>query len=93
MRASLLAEGKKRVVYVGDGTADFCAGLKLEEDDIMLPRKDFPVWDMICKNPMLIKAKICEWSDWEELEMVLLRTRASLLLIKMLSEFHSSIEE
>ena len=74
MRASLLAEGKKRFIYVGDGTADFCAGLKLEEGDYMLPRKDFPVWDVICQNPLLIKAKILEWSDWEGLKTLLLNT-------------------
>lgn len=74
MRASLSAEGKKRFVHAGDGTADFCAGLKLEEGEYLLPRKDFPVWDVICKNPMLIKANIREWSNWEEFEAVLLNT-------------------
>ena len=38
-----------------------------------MPRKNFPVWDLICKNPMLIKAEIHEWSDGEELERVLLQ--------------------
>lgn len=37
-----------------------------------MPRKNFPVWDLICKNPMLIKAEIHEWSDGEELGQVLI---------------------
>ncbi|CAN1827239.1 Inorganic pyrophosphatase 2 [Linum perenne] len=38
-----------------------------------MPRKNFPVWELISKNPMLIKGEIHEWSDGGELEDVLLQ--------------------
>lgn len=74
IRASVSADGKKQLVYVGDGTPDFCAGLKLEEGDVLMPRKDFPICDLISANPLLIKAKIHEWSNWDELGTNLLST-------------------
>ncbi|XP_062019292.1 thiamine phosphate phosphatase-like protein [Rosa rugosa] len=74
IRALVSADGKKQLVYVGDGAPDFCAGLKLEEGDVMMPRKDFPICDLISANPLLTKAKIHEWSDWEELGANLLST-------------------
>ncbi|XVF74439.1 hypothetical protein PTKIN_Ptkin13bG0110400 [Pterospermum kingtungense] len=52
----------------------------------MMPRKNFPVWDLICKNPMFIKAEIHEWSDGEELELVLLQ------LINMISAEENSAQ-
>jgi len=33
-----------------------------------MPRNNFPVWDLIYKDPSLIKAEIHGWSDGEELE-------------------------
>lgn len=36
-----------------------------------MPRKNFPVWDLICKDPSLVKAKIYEWSDGEDQERIL----------------------
>ncbi|KAF8388843.1 hypothetical protein HHK36_025523 [Tetracentron sinense] len=69
---SASAEEKKRFIYLGDGKGDFCPSLKLGEADFVMPRKNFPVWELICSNPMLIKAEINEWSDGEELERVLL---------------------
>ncbi|KAK8608371.1 hypothetical protein V6N13_023797 [Hibiscus sabdariffa] len=71
IQASL--EGKKKIIYLGDGSGDYCPSLKLGEADYMMPRKDFPVWDLICRNPVLIKAEIHGWSDGEELEKVLLK--------------------
>ncbi|MBA0812244.1 hypothetical protein Gohar_026228, partial [Gossypium harknessii] len=77
IQASL--EGKKKIIYLGDGSGDYCPGLKLGKADYMMPRKNYPVWDLICRNPMLIKAEIYEWTDGEELEKVLLQ------LINMIS--------
>lgn len=31
------------------------------------------MWDLICKDPLLVKAEIHEWSDGEDLERVLLQ--------------------
>ncbi|KAK3220166.1 hypothetical protein Dsin_014136 [Dipteronia sinensis] len=70
IQASLSTE--KKLIYLGDGIGDFCPSLKLKETDFLMPRKDFPVWDLICQNKKLIVAEIHEWSDGEELEHVLL---------------------
>ncbi|KAG4124846.1 hypothetical protein ERO13_D10G062900v2 [Gossypium hirsutum] len=73
IQASLSAmEEKKTIIYMGDGLGDFCPSLKLGDGDYMLPRKDFPVWDLVCKNRSLIKAEVCEWSNGEEFEHALL---------------------
>ncbi|GLT58341.1 hypothetical protein SLA2020_312410 [Shorea laevis] len=68
IQASL--EGKKKIIYLGDGAGDYCPSLKLSEADYVMPRKNFPVWDLICRNPMLVKAEIHEWCDGEELERI-----------------------
>ncbi|PWA62972.1 HAD-superfamily hydrolase, subfamily IB, PSPase-like protein [Artemisia annua] len=73
IQATLATQGKKRIIYLGDGAGDFCPSLKLVEDDYMMPRKDFPVWDLICKNRELVKAEVHEWTDGEDLERVLLQ--------------------
>ncbi|XWS26397.1 hypothetical protein CRYUN_Cryun26dG0028800 [Craigia yunnanensis] len=71
IQASVSATRKKRFIYLGDGTADFCPGLKLREDDFLMPRKYFPIWELICSNLKLIKANNHEWNDGEELGTVL----------------------
>ncbi|KAL3824433.1 hypothetical protein ACJIZ3_020462 [Penstemon smallii] len=73
IQASLAKEGKKRMIYLGDGSGDFCPSLKLKEGDFMMPRKNFPVWDLICENRDLLRAEIHEWIDGEELELVLIK--------------------
>ncbi|KAI3671629.1 hypothetical protein L1987_87369 [Smallanthus sonchifolius] len=45
---------------------------KLVEGDFMMPRKDFPVWDLICKNRHLVKSEVHEWSSGEDFERILL---------------------
>ncbi|KAH0969484.1 hypothetical protein GBA52_028665 [Prunus armeniaca] len=76
IQASVAADGKKhkQFIYVGDGAPDFCAGLKLEEGDFLMPRRDFPIWDLISANPLFTKAKIYEWNECDELGAVLLNT-------------------
>lgn len=69
---SIAEDNNKRIIYLGDGSGDYCPSLRLKERDFMMPRKNFPVWDLICKDPLLIKAEIHGWSDGEELEQVLL---------------------
>ncbi|KAF5745484.1 hypothetical protein HS088_TW07G01069 [Tripterygium wilfordii] len=73
IQASLATEGKKKLIYLGDGSGDYCPSLKLTEGDYVMPRKNFPVWDLICRNPMLIKAKTHEWTDGEEMERILIQ--------------------
>ncbi|XP_021890266.1 inorganic pyrophosphatase 1-like [Carica papaya] len=75
IQASLSMEGKekKKMIYLGDGAGDYCPSLKLNEGDYVMPRKNFPVWDLISKNTKLVKAEIHEWSNGEELEYILLQ--------------------
>ncbi|TXG68648.1 hypothetical protein EZV62_003583 [Acer yangbiense] len=74
IQASLAKEGdKKKIIYLGDGSGDYCPSLKLKEEDHVMPRKNFPLWDLIFSNPIRIKAEIHEWTDGEELEKVLLQ--------------------
>ncbi|XP_022151617.1 inorganic pyrophosphatase 1-like [Momordica charantia] len=73
IQASLMSEGKKKFIYLGDGSGDYCPSLKLREGDFLMPRKNFPIWELISQNPLVIKAEIHEWSDGEELERILLR--------------------
>lgn len=62
-----------RFIYVGDGRNDFCPTLKLAEGDCVMPRKNFPLWDRILANPQLVKAKVYEWSNGEDLARILLK--------------------
>ncbi|KAK2997379.1 hypothetical protein RJ639_039912 [Escallonia herrerae] len=78
MKAS--TEGTNKFIYLGDGVGDFCPSLKLKDGDYMMPRKDFPVWELISKNRSQIKAEIHEWSDGEELERVLLQLINTILV-------------
>nr|AIA57951.1 homeobox 1 [Jatropha curcas] len=82
IRTSVRSEGKKRFIYVGDGTPDFCATLKLEEGDFVMPRKNFPLCDFIYGNgnKNLIKANIQEWSDGEELSTNLLNAINTIII-------------
>ncbi|KAJ6430688.1 hypothetical protein OIU84_021972 [Salix udensis] len=73
IQASISKEGSKKIIYLGDGAGDYCPSLKLTEADYVMPRKNFPVWDLISKNPLLIKAEIHEWTDGAEMERVLLQ--------------------
>ncbi|KFK41741.1 hypothetical protein AALP_AA2G166400 [Arabis alpina] len=73
IQESLAKEGKKKkVIYLGDGAGDYCPSLNLKAEDYVMPRKNFPVWDLISQNPMLVNAAIREWTDGESLEMVLM---------------------
>ncbi|XP_073137924.1 inorganic pyrophosphatase 1-like [Henckelia pumila] len=70
---SVAKEGKKRMIYLGDGLGDFCPSLQLEEGDFMMPRKKFPAWNLIRENLGRIRAEIHEWMDGAELESILLQ--------------------
>ncbi|PIA25890.1 hypothetical protein AQUCO_10400001v1 [Aquilegia coerulea] len=72
IKGSALADGKKHFIYLGDGKGDFCPSTKLRAYDFVMPRKSFPVWDLICSHPSLVKAGIHEWSSWDDQERILL---------------------
>ncbi|XP_022715116.1 inorganic pyrophosphatase 2-like [Durio zibethinus] len=83
IQASLTMEEKKPIIiYLGDGMGDFCPSLKLGDGDYVMPRKNFPVWDLICKNRRLIRAEVCEWSNGEEFEHVLLQLVSRISIAK-----------
>lgn len=73
IQASLGNEGKQRIIYLGDGSGDFCPSLKLREGDFMMPRKNFPVWELICANRALLRAELHEWNDGEDMEKILIK--------------------
>ncbi|NP_001151156.1 Inorganic pyrophosphatase 1 [Zea mays] len=71
--ASSSAAGRKRVVYLGDGRGDYCPALRLAREDFVMPRRGFPVWDLICEDPARLQAEVHPWADGAELEETLLR--------------------
>lgn len=73
IRAEASAEGKKRFIYLGDGKGDYCPSLGLSEEDYVMPRKKYPLWQLIFDNPHQLKAEVHEWSNGEELEKNLLQ--------------------
>lgn len=72
IKAEIMEKGK-RIIYLGDGKGDFCPSLKLSETDFVMPRLDFPVWELICENKDLVKAEVHEWIDFEEQGRVILK--------------------
>ncbi|OMO70837.1 Phosphatase PHOSPHO-type [Corchorus capsularis] len=74
---------KKTIIYLGDGIGDCCSIVKLRDGDYAMPRKNFPVWDLICQNRGLIKAEIFEWSNGEEFEHVLLHLISKISIDKI----------
>jgi pyridoxal phosphate phosphatase PHOSPHO2 len=82
-------DNNKRFIYLGDGIGDYCPSLRLKERDFMMPRKNFPVWDLICKDPSLLKSEIHGWSDGEELEQVLMKL-INKIMIEENAQFISS---
>ncbi|GLU10025.1 hypothetical protein SLE2022_268540 [Rubroshorea leprosula] len=63
---------RQRFIYLGDGGGDYCPTLKLQSCDYVMPRKNYPLWNRIHSDPVLIKAEVHEWSTGEELERNLL---------------------
>ncbi|GER47389.1 pyridoxal phosphate phosphatase-related protein, partial [Striga asiatica] len=73
IQASIAKEGSKRMIYLGNGAGDFCPSLKLRETHFMMPRKDFPVWELICENREVLRADVHESVNGEDMEIILLQ--------------------
>ncbi|KAL5997662.1 hypothetical protein ACLOJK_008592 [Asimina triloba] len=72
IHASVSAVKKKRFIYLGDGRGDFCLSTKLGEGEHVIRRKYFPLWELISHNPMLMKAKVHEWSNAKDVDRILI---------------------
>jgi len=54
----------ERVIYVGDGGADFCASLSLQQADVVFARSNYSLHKRIIKdNGKKMKADFKEWSS------------------------------
>lgn len=71
IQASAFLEGRKHIIYLGDGKGDYCPSLGLSEEDYVMPRKNYPLWELINENPKAVRAEIHEWSNAVDLERVL----------------------
>ncbi|RLM92797.1 inorganic pyrophosphatase 1-like [Panicum miliaceum] len=63
---------KPRVIYLGDGRGDYCPALRLARGDFVMPRRGYPVWDLICEDPARVQAEVHPWADGAEMETTLL---------------------
>ncbi|KAF1859219.1 hypothetical protein Lal_00009803 [Lupinus albus] len=63
--------GKKKFIYLGDGSGDFCPSLKLKDNDYLMPRTNFALCDLVSKNSKDIKPEVHAWKDGEELKNIL----------------------
>ncbi|GFQ02362.1 inorganic pyrophosphatase 2 [Phtheirospermum japonicum] len=55
------------------GMNDFCPTLKLDPGDCVMPRKNFPLCGRVMENSELVKAKVYDWDDGEDLAEILLK--------------------
>ncbi|TDH73425.1 hypothetical protein CCR75_008087 [Bremia lactucae] len=61
------------VLYVGDGSGDFCAATRLTKNDVVFARADdadgrtYGLQERIDKNPTLVKAVIVPWSTGDDI--------------------------
>eukprot|EP00257_Ricinus_communis_P024824 XP_025012238.1 thiamine phosphate phosphatase-like protein isoform X2 [Ricinus communis] len=81
---------KRRFIYLGDGSGDFCPTLKLREGDYVMPRRDYPLWNRICSNPTLVKAEVHDWSSGEELGEILLHLINTIFTAKNIQSSNSN---
>ncbi|CAL4962788.1 unnamed protein product [Urochloa decumbens] len=63
----------QHIIYIGDGKGDYCPSLKLGEGDYVMPKENYPLWNLICNNKELLKVEVHPWNNGEELEMTLLK--------------------
>lgn len=73
IQESVSEHDKNRFIYLGDGRGDYCPILKLGKGDHVMPRKNYPLWQIIAHNPTVVEAEVHEWSNGEELEQILLQ--------------------
>jgi len=59
----------KNIVYLGDGSNDFCPSTILKENDILFPRKNFALFkELYKKNKInMLECKVFPWEDGLEI--------------------------
>jgi len=60
----------KRLVYVGDGSNDFCPALKLKQGDIVCPRIGYKLAKCLDESDK-VKASVCPWAKGSEISKFL----------------------
>lgn len=60
-----------RVVYVGDGRNDLCPALALRSGDIVLPRRGYPLEQLLQGHQADVLAQVVPWASGEEILRVL----------------------
>jgi pyridoxal phosphate phosphatase PHOSPHO2 len=58
---------RNRVVYIGDGSNDFCPLTKLNDQDSVFARNNFPLQKRIINEKEKLKLSIHYWNDHDEL--------------------------
>ncbi|RLN57513.1 hypothetical protein BBJ29_004074 [Phytophthora kernoviae] len=67
------AQPYAHVLYVGDGSGDFCAATRLTKDDILFARADesdgksYGLQKRINRNPEMIKAAVLPWNTGDDI--------------------------
>ncbi|XP_047176635.1 inorganic pyrophosphatase 1-like [Vigna umbellata] len=83
---SVDAASEQKYIYLGDGNGDFCPSLKLKDKDFLMPRRNFPLYDLVSKNSNHVKAEVHAWRNGEELHDVMLH-----IIKKAIGEGKSSV--
>lgn len=65
----------RKVIYVGDGSGDFCPATRLRDGDLVCARADYPLAKKLRRNReqvtaervQTVRARVAEWSDGKDL--------------------------
>jgi len=55
------------IVYVGDGSNDFCAAKRLGQNDLLFARRGYRLEKHILQSEEKLRCKVEYWSNWKEL--------------------------
>ena len=56
-------KARLKVVYVGDGSGDYCPSLRLRAHDMALPRKGYPLDKLLYHNAPIVAAQVLPWTS------------------------------
>ncbi|KAH7299618.1 hypothetical protein KP509_24G021000 [Ceratopteris richardii] len=62
----------RKIIYVGDGSGDYCPSLKLTKDDFVLPRAEYPLSQMLSQFSNKVKANVIPWSNGKQMKDILI---------------------